>query len=125
MGAWAEAQVGGVIPVFFIVAGEIFFPPGKVGNFVVNITLGLEEFRRADKEFPLVLFPRQRKIPGLDLRGEGGIFFNGQLITGEVFWGICQRCRQRFQPGIDVLARDSINQIQPEVLETGSPGVLD
>ena len=60
-------------PVLQVVAADIFFLPGEVGHFVVEITLSREAAGGEEKTGPLGLWSRGMRLPGGKTSGPYGV----------------------------------------------------
>ena len=59
----SQAEIGLLLPIFGVVAGDMVLPPGEVGDFIMPVAPGLQMLRSQQKESPLLLFPRLTKSP--------------------------------------------------------------
>ena len=117
----AQPQVGGPGPVLQVVAADIFFFPGEIGHFVVEIAPRRQEVGGQEEKFPLGFFIQGGELPGGQPPAHGGFGRQGELIARQMFRGEAQGLLQGLEPGVQGLPRQPIHEIQPQVGETRRP----
>jgi hypothetical protein len=125
MGGRSQAQVGCVVPVFAVVPRKEGAMQGKVGHLVMGVTPPLEKIRCHGEKAVSLVFTREPCFTAFHPVVQRGTLLEGQLVAGEVF-GLETECGfHGFLPQLERLARHPVDEIDPEVYETGFSRRLD
>ena len=115
----AEAKVRSVVPVFVVVPRNKGAMPRKVGHLVMSVASHLEKIRCHGEKPQPFLFSGEADPVVCDPSMKRGPFLESQLVARQVLGLETKRRFQGCLPKLERLARNPVDEIDPEVVEAG------
>ncbi len=122
MGTGAEAEIGPIVPVLFIMLA-FFAGFGPIADLVLDEAGSSEGVGGGGVHIGGEVVIGWGHFAVLDPVLHGGFGFDAEGVEGEVVWGEGEGVGEGLLPHGECLTGDAVDQVQVEVIDAGGAGI--